>query len=113
MKNQGPNCQRVFIDVNSRAQQTALTDAFGSFNHFLAIYDFCRLLPSSSAYLFGRLYCKQYGPRLGYPRGYNTIFMLNSTKHKMSTAGKTEIRTNKGVSCFKSLSCCIYHTNKC
>ena len=26
---------------------------------------------------------------------------------------KTNILTNKEVSCFKSLKCCIYHANKC
>ena len=26
---------------------------------------------------------------------------------------KTKISTNKEVSCFKSLRCCIYHANKC
>ena len=26
---------------------------------------------------------------------------------------KTKILTNKNVSCFKSLRCCIYHANKC
>ena len=26
---------------------------------------------------------------------------------------KTKILTNKEVSCFKSLRCCIYHANKC
>ena len=26
---------------------------------------------------------------------------------------KTKIPTNKEVSCFKSLRCCIYHANKC
>ena len=26
---------------------------------------------------------------------------------------KTKIPTNKEVSCFKSLKCCIYHANKC
>ena len=47
------------------------------------------------------------------PRGYKTFFMLNSTKHNFSTAHKKMIPTNKEVSCFKPLRCCIYHANKC
>ena len=46
-----------------------------------------------------------------WPRGYKTFSC--STEHKISTAHKTKIRTNKEVSCFKSLGCCIYHVNKC
>ena len=37
------------------------------------------------------------------------FFMLNSTEHKISSAHKTKIWTNKEISCFKSLTCCIYH----
>ena len=48
-----------------------------------------------------------------WPRGYKAFFMLNSTEHEISTAHKTKIPTNKEVSCFKSLRCCIYHANKC
>ena len=48
-----------------------------------------------------------------WPRGYKTFFMLNSTEHEISTAHKTKILTNKEVSCFKSLRCCIYHADKC
>ena len=41
------------------------------------------------------------------------FFMLNSTEHEISTAHKAKILTNKEVSCFMSLRCCIYHANKC
>ena len=34
-----------------------------------------------------------------------------STKFQLLT--KTKIPTNKEVSCFKPLRCCIYHANKC
>ena len=44
-------------------------------------------------------------------QGYKTSFMLTSTEYEMSTALKTEILTNKEVSCFKCLRCCIYHAN--
>ena len=38
----------------------------------------------------------------------------NSTEHKISTAHKNlKKTTNKAVSCFKSLSSCIYHAYKC
>ena len=47
------------------------------------------------------------------PRGYKTFFILNSTEHKISTAHKTKIPTNKEVSCFKSLRCCIFNSYKC
>ena len=47
-----------------------------------------------------------------WPLGYKTFFMLNSTGHETSTAHKTKIQTNKGVSCFKYIRCCIYHANK-
>ena len=40
-----------------------------------------------------------------WPRGYKTVFMLNSTEHEISTAHKTKILTNKEVSCLKSLRC--------
>ena len=36
-------------------------------------------------------------------RGYKTFFMLNSTKHEISTAHKTKIPAKEGVTCFKSL----------
>ena len=39
---------------------------------------------------------------------YKTFFMLNSLKHEISTA-----HTNKIPTCFKSVTCCIYHANKC
>ena len=42
------------------------------------------------------------------PQGYKTFFILNSTEHEISTAHKT----NKEITCFKSLRCCIYHANK-
>ena len=35
--------------------------------------------------------------------------MLNSTEPKFQLLIKTKILTNKEVSCFKSLKCCIYH----
>ena len=42
------------------------------------------------------------------------IFMLNSTEHEISTVQKkTKIPTNEEISCVKSLSCCIYHADKC
>ena len=47
------------------------------------------------------------------PQGYKMFFMLNSTEHEISTALKTKLPTNKEVSSFKSLRCCIYHANKC
>ena len=37
--------------------------------------------------------------------------MLNSTEHEISTAHKTELPTNKEVSCFKFLRFCIYHAD--
>ena len=40
-------------------------------------------------------------------RGYKTLFILNQLLIK------TKIPTNKEVSCFESLICCIYHSNKC
>ena len=36
-----------------------------------------------------------------------------STELKFQLLIKTKIPTNKEVSCFKSLRCCIYHDNKC
>ena len=47
------------------------------------------------------------------PRGYKTFFMLNSTEHKIQLLIKIKIPTNKEVSCFKSLRCCIYHAYNC
>ena len=47
------------------------------------------------------------------PQGYKTFFMLNSTEHDISTAGKTKIPANKEVFGFKSLRCGIYHANRC
>ena len=44
-------------------------------------------------------------------RGYNTFFMLTSTEHEIQLLIKTKMATNKEVSCFKSLKCCIYHAN--
>ena len=47
------------------------------------------------------------------PRGYKTFFMLNSTTStKFQLLIKSKIPTNKEVSCFKSLTCCIHHANK-
>ena len=40
----------------------------------------------SSAYILGRLYCKQYAPGPGVI--IKAFFMLNSTQHKISTAHK-------------------------
>ena len=34
-------------------------------------------------------------------------------EHEISTAHKSKIPTDKEVSCFKSLTGCIYHANKC
>ena len=48
------------------------------------------------------------------PRGYKTYFSCStqlSTKFQLLIT--TKIPTNKEVSCFKSLRCCIYHANKC
>ena len=42
-----------------------------------------------------------------WPRGYKTFFMLNSTEHEISTARNNNENTDKEVSCFKSLRCCI------
>ena len=39
--------------------------------------------------------------------------MHNSSEHEITSAHKTKIPTNKEVSYFKSLRCCIYHANKC
>ena len=50
---------------------------------------------------------------IGWPRGYKTFFMLNSTEHEISTAHKNKNTNKKEVSCFKSFKCCIYHANKC
>ena len=45
---------------------------------------------------------KQPGPKV-----IKLFFMLNSTEHKISTAHKTKIPTNKEVTCFMSLRCGI------
>ena len=46
-------------------------------------------------------------------RSYKTFFVLNSTETKFQLLIKDNILTNKEVSCFKSLRCCINHANKC
>ena len=47
-------------------------------------------------------------------QGPEVIKLLSSTQlsTKFQLLIKTKIPTNKEVHCFKSLSCCIYHTNK-
>ena len=47
------------------------------------------------------------------PEVIKFFFILNSTEHEISTAYKTRIQTNKEVSCFKSLRCCILPAHKC
>ena len=47
------------------------------------------------------------------PKVIKLFFMLNSTEHEIQQLIKTKMPTNKEVSCFKSLRCCIYHANKC
>ena len=47
------------------------------------------------------------------PEVIKLFFMLNSTEHEITTDHKTKIPTDKDVSCFKSLRCCIYHAYKC
>ena len=44
---------------------------------------------------------------------YKTFFMLNSLKHEISTAHTNKILTNKEMTCFKSVTCCIYNANNC
>ena len=47
------------------------------------------------------------------PRGYKTFSCSTELRMKFQLLIKTKILTNKEVSCFKSLRCCIYHANKC
>ena len=54
---------------------------------------------STASFLFKPVWIKI------WPRGNKIFFMLNSAKHKISTAHKTYIPTNEEVSCFKSLRC--------
>ena len=57
----------------------------------------------------GAMDCSLMCPR---PRGYKTFFMLNSTDRDILLLIKAKLLTNKEVSWFKSLGCCIYHANK-
>ena len=48
------------------------------------------------------------------PRGYKNLFLCStqlSTKFQLLI--KIKLLTNKEVSCFKSLRCCIYPANNC
>ena len=49
------------------------------------------------------------------PRGYKTFFLCStqlSTSTKFQLLIKTKMPTNKEVSCFTTLRCCIYPANK-
>ena len=54
--------------------------------------------------------CKQLRTR---PRGYITVFMLNSAEQEIQMLIKTKIPTNEELSSFKPLRYCFYHGNKC
>ena len=47
-----------------------------------------------------------------WARGYKTFFCSTQLSTKFQLLIKTKIPTNEEVSCFKSLTCCIYHANK-
>ena len=48
------------------------------------------------------------------PRGYKKLFSCSTQlSMKFQLLIKNKIPTNKEVSCFKSLRCCINHANKC
>ena len=50
---------------------------------------------------------------LNHSTGPDVIKLFQALSMKFQLLIKTKIPTNKEVSCFKSLSCCIYHANKC
>ena len=47
------------------------------------------------------------------PEVIKLFFILNSNEHELFTAYKIKIQTNEEVYCCNSLSCCVYHANKC
>ena len=54
---------------------------------------------------------KQFGSRSG-PEVIKLFSCSTQLSTKFQLLIKTKIPTNKEVSCFKSLRCCIYHANK-
>ena len=62
------------------------------------------LLCNEGQYALGDVFSYPYRgrPKKTRPRGYTTFFKLNSTEHKISTAHKTKIPTNKEASSFKA-----------
>ena len=44
--------------------------------------------------------------------GYKTFFMLNSAEQEILIAHES-LNTEKGLFCFQTLNCCIYHANEC
>ena len=73
------------------------------------------LIYVAACYLVGTGMCHNMVGLLQHyrPRGYKTLFMLNSTEQEISTAHRTKITTNEDFYCFKSLRYCNYHANKC
>ena len=47
------------------------------------------------------------------PEVIKLFFILNSNEHELFTAHKIKKHTNEEVYCCNSLSCCVYHANKC
>ena len=57
--------------------------------------------------------CNTEGPVLSGPAVIKLFSCSTQLSTKFQLLINTKIATNKEVSCFKSLICCIYHANKC